>query len=91
MQVKPEGRETEMPKFKHGDEVLISLNASNPYAGERGVIFGEPRFLSVSYPTGFVGESQPLATDSENVYEYNVDIAGVDGDAWVLESDLIAV
>ena len=68
-----------MPKFKHGDRVVVLPEPSSPYAGKTGVIFSRPNQITIEAPT--------LGVESQTLSEYLVDFEDVDDDVWILESD----
>ena len=64
-----------MPKFKHGDKVVVLPESSNPYAGKTGAVWGSHNLLGV---------------DSQILY-YLVDFEDVADDVRIMESDLALV
>ena len=61
-----------MPKFKHRDKVVITLDSSNPHAGKTGVIFGEANAVPMVSIIP-VADGQDIAGE-ETFYIYQVDL-----------------
>ena len=77
-----------MPKFKDEDRVRVIGGA---YAGQTGIIYGNPTQISAGIPAGSVAEGHELATEPTELYEYQVDLEGVDvNPVAIMEADLEA-
>lgn len=78
MQVKPEGKETTMPKYKHEDRVRI---IAGEYDGKTGAIFGSPTMVIGRAP----------ASEEQRLYEYDVDLDNSPDTVSVMESNLESI
>ena len=79
-----------MPKFKHGDKVIISTEYSGPQAGKTGVIFGSSNAVP-KVSINPLQDGQDIAGD-QVFYVYQVDLDDSDTDTVpVMESELTLV
>ena len=91
MQVKPEGKEEPMPKFKHGDKVVISSDARVAPVearGEHGEIDGNGFLVPSPQQVTTLLESQVIPEDEARTYTYNVWLTRKDVKVMAAESEL---